>query len=106
MKKIYLRRTLFILCTLLGTLSVHAYDAKIDGICYNLDNNYKTATVTYGSAIYSGNISIPNEIEYNGTTYRVTEIGYRAFRDRKDLTSLNIPNSVGTILNNAFYFCI
>lgn len=46
-----------------------------------------------------GNLVIPSTVDYNGTTYTVTEVGYHAFRYRTDLTSLTIPGSVTYIYN-------
>lgn len=83
-----------------------AYDAEIDGIYYNLSE--KEATVTYKSTSYdsySGSVSIPESVTYNGTTYSATSIGSRAFMVCKRLTSVTIPNSVTSIGYAAFYGC-
>ena len=51
MKKI----TILFLMTLLSTLTASAYDAKIDGIYYNLITKAKQAEVTYGDVSYTMN---------------------------------------------------
>ena len=73
-----------------------AYDAEIDGIYYNLDETNKTTEVTSGYGCYSGDIIIPEKVNYSGVEYTVTSIGERAF-DYCPLTSITIPNSVTTI---------
>ena len=94
----------FILCmlALLVSITASAYDAEIDGIYYNFSGT--NATVTYATTSYnsySGDISIPASVSYNNTRYSVTEIGYRAFYNCRNLTSVIIPNSVKTISHYA-----
>ncbi len=54
----------------------------------------------------SGDIVLPENVQYINVTYSVTEIGSYAFYGCHNLTgSLTIPNSVTTISNDAFHFC-
>ena len=81
-----------------------AYDAKIDGIYYNLSGN--EATVTYNNDCkYTGTIIIPESVTYNSKNYNVTSIGNVAFYACKNLTSVIIPNSVTIINPSAFRSC-
>ena len=50
-------------------------------------------------------IHIPSQIKYGKDTYDVTSIGDEAFRGRKTITSITIPNSVTSIGRDAFLGC-
>ncbi|MBP5582785.1 MAG: leucine-rich repeat domain-containing protein [Bacteroidales bacterium] len=96
--------TLFL--TLFVASSVWA-QVEVDGVWYllNAEENY-TATVTYSrGAVYSGNVTIPSSVTYNGNSYSVTSIGSEAFDHCSGLTSVTIPNSVTSIGIYAFHGC-
>ena len=50
-------------------------------------------------------VTIPSSVEYNGTTYTVTQIGSDAFSYCSSLQSVTIPNSVTSIGSDAFEYC-
>ena len=107
-----IRPALLLILLLFSSFSTLAYDCKVAGIYYDLNNDDKTASVTYmglGSSdnkdAYVGNIIIPESTTYNGTTYSVTSIGDGAFLDCSGLTSVDIPNSVTYIGYGAFSDC-
>ena len=80
-----------------------AVEVKINGINYELIPKGKVATVIKGH--YSGEVVIPETVEYNGTVCNVTSIGRWAFEYCSGLTSVTIPNSVTSIGERAFYDC-
>ena len=107
-----IRPALLLILSLFSSFSALAYDCKVDGIYYDLNNDDKTASVTYmglytsdNKDAYVGNIIIPESITYSGTTYSVTSIGDNAFWGCSGLTSVTIPNSVSYIGEAAFGGC-
>lgn len=101
-----------VLFAALSTVTIFAYDFKVDGIYYNKNADGTSVTVTYRgdsyyaySDEYSGNVVIPSSVTYSGNTYAVTSIGDYAFSRCSGLTSITIPNSVTSIGSGAFYSC-
>ena len=95
MKQFKLTFLLTILMSMVGVKSF-AYDAENDGIYYNFSET--EATVGQGSNC-SGDLPIPESVTYNGKTYSVTSIEWRAFDNCEGLTSITchatIPPSCG-----------
>ncbi len=78
-----------------------AETVMIDGINYVLNADKKTAAVYAKIDKYSGNIIIPDQVEYMGDDYIVNYINEGAFADCV-LTSLTIGKNVTTIDPLAF----
>lgn len=105
MKQIYILRLWLIAAILSFASSASAYDVTVNDIFYNLDANTATASVTSGDAAYVGEVVIPSEITVNAVKYTVTSIGFCAFKDCTELTSVIVPNSVTEIGMSAFNGC-
>ena len=86
-----------------------AHDFEAGGIYYNITSSTTVAVTYKGTSYreysneYTGDVTIPESVNYNGKTYSVTSIGGGAFSECSGLTSINIPNSVTSIGGSAFY---
>ena len=78
---------------------------EINGIYYNLVTKIKEAEVTSNPNKYTGAVTIPESVTYEGVKYSVTSIGDVAFNECSSLTSVIIPNSVKSIGSYAFQCC-
>lgn len=124
---------------LLANFSTFAYDFEVDGIYYNItsmsnlevevtfkkidvdvtqtwNQTYVTSCRNYS---YSGEISIPDYVNYDNKTYEVTKIGEEAFGVcpsnygypnqsayyGSNISSISLPNSIKCIGKNAFARC-
>jgi hypothetical protein len=95
---------------LLCSITVTAYDFRVDGIYYNiLSQDDKTVEVCSRGVYlhnapdeYSGSVVISETVEYNSSNYKVIPIGGSAFEHCNGLTSVYIPNSVTSIGKRAF----
>lgn len=94
---------------IVSTFWTGAFAVEIDGIYYALDQSNNTATVTnksqsttsfresYYTNAYSGAVTIPSIVTYEGKSYTVTTIQACAFNDCTELININIPATVTNI---------
>ena len=87
-------------------LAAQAQNCFYNGIYFNLDWGDAVVMPLPDGEKYSGKISIPESVSYNGETRSVTAIGEGAFQDCTELTSVSIPSSVKTICDDAFRGCV
>ena len=106
MKKLF---TLF-LALFASVIAIHA-STKVDGIWYSFYPDGRAYVTCRGSDWYdydneySGSVTIPETVTYNGTTYSVVYISYEAFMGCSSLKSVTIGNNVGGIGEGAFQDC-
>ena len=90
-------------------------DFNVDGIYYNIKGSSDTVEVssTYyftgdrwkPSPSYSGDVVIPENVTYDGETFKVIGIRDFAFYGCENLTSVKIPVSIETVGVEAFCGC-
>ncbi len=103
-RKLFMKHLFTMLLTLVA-VTASAQDFEVDGIYYNiLSEDDKTVEVTGSPYGYSGDVVIPAEVTYDGSTYSVTTIGKDAFNYCEALTSVEMP-AVTTIGEYAFGWC-
>lgn len=78
MKKNYIRQLFVAMSMLLCSVVVSAYDFGVDSIYYNVTSD-TTVEVTLNNGKYTGNVVIPETVNYNEKSYSVTCIGDSAF---------------------------
>lgn len=108
MKQYGLKILLFVLF-LIASISVSAYDFQVDGIYYFKYPNNVASVTFYNKSNnrtykYSGDIVIPETVEYNGVTYTVEIIDIRAFYVCA-INSFTFPSTIKTIGEEAFAAC-
>ena len=106
-----MRKFFSLLLALVATTSLWAHNFEVDGIFYDIidENNvevtYKGSDYDSCRNEYSGEVTIPETVTYNGKTYAVIRVGDDAFYYCSSLISILIPNSVKNIGNLAFAGC-
>lgn len=99
-----MKRVLFTLCMVLSTILIMAGERfTIGKYTFEITSPTEVELDEVDKSVSSVNLS--PTITYQGTTYRVTKIGYKAFLGCSSLTSITIPNSVTSIGWYAFYKC-
>lgn len=78
--------------------------AEVNGINYYIITKGNTAEVSQGS--YSGEITIPATIDYEGVTCNVVAIGKNAFENCVNLTSVHMSENITSIKDEAFTGCV
>ena len=85
-------------------VEVDSYTFEENGVNYRISGE-NTVSVVSNNTKYSGDIVIPDQLSYMGTTYSVTSIDNGAFSGCGDLTSIKVGNKVTKIGDDAFRGC-
>ena len=95
----------FVVMMIMTTSSASA--EVIDGLCYDLNSDTKTAVLLPRTdEKYSGDIIIPEKVKGNdGVEYIVTTFADNCFEDCRGLTSITIPSSVTSLGKYCFFNC-
>ena len=104
----FIKTALLLLLALLLPAVAAAYDFEVDGIYYNYRNSFAgTVEVAESpsSNKYAGDVTIPDTVAYNGSTYTVKVIGNWAFSGCNGLTSVATGDSVTMIGIQALAHC-
>lgn len=115
-------KTKFLLVIMVALLSqiAKAYDFKVDGLCYNINEDGTSVTLTwetspgsdnngFSTTTYTGldaNIVIPEQVTYNDITYTVTAINSYCFNICENIETVTIPETIKSIGDYAFRRCI
>lgn len=103
------KRALFILLVcLVGMAKAMAQSFTVEDLNYSVNDDGTSVTLTghVNGTSATGSLVIPESVNYEGTAYAVTAIGWSAFSQCSELSgSLIIPNSVTEIGGSAFNSC-
>ena len=83
----------------------YKYYHEIDGYDDEGEPIYGAINYYYYTSDYSGSITIPNTVTYNGTTYQVIRIGENAFNNC-NASSITIPSAITSMGYDVFQSCI
>jgi hypothetical protein len=101
-----MKKNVFLFLLSFVALTVCAQDpVEYNGLWYTLDANNSTATVVANPTGdgYSGEITIPDAVEYGGKSYDVTRVGDEAFCGT-NILSVTTGNKMEWIGNRAFAY--
>ena len=103
-----MKKWLFLfICSLLPLMANASFFGveEIDGIRYYIHTEYQFAVVWQNNKQCSGDIVIPETVEFDGVTCTVCDIEENAFYGCTGLTSVSIPSTVNAIGRSAFEGC-
>lgn len=99
------------ICLLLSMMAIafSAYSensVNINGIWYDIKINSDEAVLSSAPQSISGDIVIPSSVDFNGKEYPVTSIKANVFYNCKNLTGIELPNTIKSIGEKAFRGCV
>ena len=110
MKNLF-KKAMITMCSavmLMGISVVGVNAATVEVGDFTIDRSYSYGSYTTKVKSYNGkggDIILPTEAEFSGTTYTITEVG-SAFKDNDTITGVTIPEGYTDIGTEAFSDCI
>lgn len=108
-----MRKVYTLLMAVIVSVVAQAAGTTLDGLCYNLDAEKNTATVThlldsdgYNYPELKGAVTVPSTVTIDEVSYTVTAIGTSAFADCEGIESVTLPVTVTSVGNYAFSGCL
>lgn len=108
-----MRKVCFLLMAVIVSVAAQAAGTTLDGLCYDLDAEKNTATVThlldsdgYNYPELKGTVTVPSTVTIDEVSYTVTAIGTSAFADCEGMESVTLPATVISVGNYAFNGCL
>ncbi len=98
-------KMLLLATMLMASSSMWAQNFRVDGLRYVKKSANEVWVVKYedySRQKYEGEFVVPDEVVYEGTTYKVTGVDEWAFGDCQKLTSVTLGNNVKTLSTNSF----
>ena len=98
-------KVLLLAMMLMASSSMLAQNFRVDGLRYVKKSANEVWVVKYedySRIKYEGEFVVPDEVVYEGTTYKVTGVDEWAFGDCQKLTSVTLGNNVKTLSKNSF----
>lgn len=87
------------------TAPSNGVDFKKGGVTYKISSSNTVTMSKIPAKDTKVSLKIPDKVTKDGKTYRVTEIGAKAFADNEKIKTLVIGNSITKIGNKAFKNC-
>lgn len=104
MKKIAILLCAAALAMISGYAQVSLGSVTQDGMIFTAQAD-GTANVKAASTALTGSVTIPESVEIDGKSYTVTAIADGGFKNCQTLLSVELPSTLVTIGNSAFYDC-
>ena len=96
-----LKRASLLSVAVLCGFAVNAQTFTVDGIKYKASGS----TVAVQKDAYTGDLVIPETVDYEGKTYTVTSAAAAAFKQNEAITSVQLPNSITKFIKGQFSKC-
>lgn len=100
------KKVLFLVLGFILSVTGNAYDFEKNGFYYNITSIQNlTVELTCGDVKYSGDIVVPDSVDYSNKSFVVTRLGDYVFQGCGEITSIVIPHSVTTTGAYTFSGC-